>query len=278
MVNKKCETKRDGGANHNLRKIFTPLGASNHTDQEREQNDYYATDPKALEMLLEFESFGHYVWEPACGEGHLSTVLKNHGYNVKSSDLINRGYEDTEIADFLHAPQFENRSFESFNRRNGRNGGYDPKRIEMGVINSCGIGYPLHFVNVRENGELLRPDCVTDMLAVIHGENGKMTISETFNLHSLRNTFVSRAREKGMREHMIAAIAGHKNEETTEGYMRVSAGEFFYATNHIRKLNAYEQEDMFKAENFDFQQYIQTLDKKSLKVIFDQVSNALYGV
>ena len=65
---------------------------------------------------------------------------------------------------------------------------------------------------------------------------------------------------------------------TTEGYMRVSAGEFFYATNHIRKLNAYEQEDMFKAENFDFQQYIQTLDKKSLKVIFDQVSNALYGV
>ena len=74
------------------------------------------------------------------------------------------------------------------------------------------------------------------------------------------------------------SIAGHKNEETTEGYMRVSAGEFFYATNHIRRINGYEEEAMFKAENFDFQQYIQTLDKKSLKAIFDQVSNVLYGV
>lgn len=177
-----------------------------------------------------------------------------------------------------YAPQFENRTFESFNRRNGRNGGYDPKRIEMGVVNSCGIGYPLHFVNVRENGELLRPDCVTDMLAVIHGDNERKVISETFNLHSLRNTFVSRARELGMREHMIAAIVGHKNEETTDGYMRVSAGEFFYATNHIRNSNRFAENVDFSADNFDFQQYIQTLDKKSLKAIFDQVSHALYGV
>ena len=148
----------------------------------------------------------------------------------------------------------------------------------MGVINSCGIGYPLHFVNVRENGELLRPDCVTDMLAVIHGDSGGKVISETFNLHSLRNTFVSRKRELGMREHMIAAIVGHKNEETTDGYMRVSAGEFFYATNHIRNGNRFVDGTDFCADNFDFQQYIQTLDKKSLKAIFDQVSHALYGV
>ena len=77
---------------------------------------------------------------------------------------------------------------------------------------------------------------------------------------------------------MIAAIVGHKNEETTDGYMRVSAGEFFYATNHIRNSNRFAEKVDFSADNFDFQQYIQTLDKKSLKAIFDQVSHALYGV
>lgn len=31
----------------------------------------------------------------------MSEVLKQHGYTVKSSDLVNRGYKDTEIIDFL---------------------------------------------------------------------------------------------------------------------------------------------------------------------------------
>lgn len=81
--------------------IFVCHGASNHTDKEREQHDYYATDPAAVEMLLAEEKFSHYVWECACGGGHISEVLKQHGYKVKSSDLIDRGYEQTEIIDFL---------------------------------------------------------------------------------------------------------------------------------------------------------------------------------
>lgn len=176
-----------------------------------------------------------------------------------------------------YAPQFENRTYESFSRRNGRNGGYDPKKIEQGVINPHGIGYPLHFVNVRENGELLRPDYVTDMLSVIHGDNGNKVISETFNLHSLRNTFVSRAREAGMREHLIAAIVGHKDKETTEGYMRVSSGEFYNATSQIRCGNRFDNHVDFCVDNLDIQQYLLTLDRKGLKALFDQVSNALYG-
>ena len=81
--------------------VFKTIGASNHTDGERANNDYYATDPKALELLLEREDFFPCVWEPACGGGHLSEVLKAHGYKVKSSDLVNRGYPGTEIIDFL---------------------------------------------------------------------------------------------------------------------------------------------------------------------------------
>lgn len=88
----------------NTKSIYTTLGASNHTDYERETNDFYATDPKALELLLELEAFSPYVWEPACGQGHLSEVLKAHGYKVKSSDIIDRGYPDTEKLDFLQVP------------------------------------------------------------------------------------------------------------------------------------------------------------------------------
>ena len=52
------------------KKVFTTLGASNHALEEREQHDYYATDPKAVELLLELEQFAPVIWEPACGEGH----------------------------------------------------------------------------------------------------------------------------------------------------------------------------------------------------------------
>lgn len=84
----------------NQNSIYKTLGASNHTEKEREANDYYATEPKALELLLELEQFSPCVWECACGEGHLAEVLKKHGYSVASSDLIDRGY-GTGGVDFL---------------------------------------------------------------------------------------------------------------------------------------------------------------------------------
>ena len=81
----------------NKKSTFVQLGASNHTDKEREINDYYATDPKALEIFLDKLKEDNFelhktIWEPACGEGHLSKVLEKKGYNVYSSDLIARGY------------------------------------------------------------------------------------------------------------------------------------------------------------------------------------------
>lgn len=73
-------------------KVYITIGASNHTPDEREINDYYATDPRAIDLLLEQEEFYPHIWEPACGEGHLSNRLKQLGYLVYSSDLIDRGY------------------------------------------------------------------------------------------------------------------------------------------------------------------------------------------
>ena len=85
----------------NSKAIYSTLAASNHSDTERIENDYYATDPRALEMLLEYESFSPVVWENAVGGGHLADVLKQHGYKVKCSDIADRGYPNTYVLDFL---------------------------------------------------------------------------------------------------------------------------------------------------------------------------------
>ena len=85
----------------NSRSAHATLGARNYALNEREKHDYYATEPKALELLLEKEKFNHYVWECACGEGHLSKVLCEKGYSVKSTDIIDRGYDGTQVIDFL---------------------------------------------------------------------------------------------------------------------------------------------------------------------------------
>lgn len=83
----------------NSKSIYTTLGASNHTDKERQREDFYATDPMAAELLCDVETFSSNIWEPACGMGHLSEVFKERGYNVRSSDLVDRGYG--EVQDFL---------------------------------------------------------------------------------------------------------------------------------------------------------------------------------
>ena len=73
---------------------------------EREPFDYYATDPHAVAKAVPlFREIGlsPRIWEPACGEGHIARELEKHGYTVKSSDIVDRGYG--EVADFLTSDQ-----------------------------------------------------------------------------------------------------------------------------------------------------------------------------
>lgn len=74
------------------RDIYVTMGASSHTDAEREKNDYYATDPIAIDILFSAEDFPGLIWECACGEGHLSERIKKYNPDVFSTDLIDRGY------------------------------------------------------------------------------------------------------------------------------------------------------------------------------------------
>lgn len=76
----------------NLHSVYGCLGTHNGNTKDREENDYYATEPKATELLLNLEELNLNILEPACGEGHISKVLLDHGFNVTSTDLIDRGF------------------------------------------------------------------------------------------------------------------------------------------------------------------------------------------
>ena len=53
----------------NSKSIFVNIGASSHSSSEREANDYYSTDPSAIDYLLQHETFDDNVWECAVGGG-----------------------------------------------------------------------------------------------------------------------------------------------------------------------------------------------------------------
>ena len=55
----------------NKNSLFITLGASNHTDKERQEDDFYATDPIAIDKLFKAVKFApdYHFWECACGQG-----------------------------------------------------------------------------------------------------------------------------------------------------------------------------------------------------------------
>lgn len=90
--------------NNNQHNVYVTLGASNHSDTERQKDDFYATDPDIVQQLLDIEPFQKYIWEPACGLGHISEVLIANGKFVMSTDLIDRGYGDGGV-DFMETKE-----------------------------------------------------------------------------------------------------------------------------------------------------------------------------
>ena len=66
----------------------------------REKDDFYPTPPEGTAALLSAVTFEGNIWEPACGDGAISKVLRTAGYEVISTDLVNRGF-GTPRVDFL---------------------------------------------------------------------------------------------------------------------------------------------------------------------------------
>lgn len=89
------------------------LGASNLSQKQRSNRDFYATDPKTINALLEIETFSNNIWEPAAGTGNITKALETFGYTVYSTDIAKyedeSGYRVAEL-DFLQN-QLEENSF-----------------------------------------------------------------------------------------------------------------------------------------------------------------------
>ena len=79
----------------NSKAAIAGIAPSNHSLKNRESDDFYATDPKAVDMLCNLEKFSQTILEPACGQGHIAKALEAHGYKVLACALVDRGYGTT---------------------------------------------------------------------------------------------------------------------------------------------------------------------------------------
>jgi len=79
------------------------LAGGNPTNK-RVENDFYATDPEALRMLMrEYEFNNGSFLEPCVGNGNLARVISEEfeGSKVTGVDLVDRGYDGVIVSDFL---------------------------------------------------------------------------------------------------------------------------------------------------------------------------------
>ena len=88
----------------NTKKALSIVGSS-RSNGVREVDDFYPTPSYVVEALLKRELFTGNIWECACGDGAISEVFINNGFDeVISTDLVYRGYG--EQMDFLQSDLF----------------------------------------------------------------------------------------------------------------------------------------------------------------------------
>ena len=60
-----------------------------NTAYKRNESDFYPTPPEVTQALLDFLKIDHelIIWEPACGEGHMLSVMRDNGYVVVGTDI-----------------------------------------------------------------------------------------------------------------------------------------------------------------------------------------------
>lgn len=83
------------------------LGSTHHSKEQRDELDFYATDPKSLSLFLDKIAgdklnLSHNIWEVACGDGAISKVLKRYGYEVYCTDIVDRKKTQQDVMDFTN--------------------------------------------------------------------------------------------------------------------------------------------------------------------------------
>ena len=79
---------------------LSPQMLGSRAARSRLCDDFHETPGVAVEALLSVDQFHGLILEPACGLGAISAVLIEHGHDVISTDLVDRGYGQAPI-DFL---------------------------------------------------------------------------------------------------------------------------------------------------------------------------------
>ena len=108
------------------------MGARNDAKTERDENDFYATHPDAVKDFLKgLEDYNdgltcNKILEPCAGNGHISEVFKEKGYEVLSWDLVQREYPLDRVGDFLT---------------------YDGPQVDADVVTNPPFKLALEFVN-----------------------------------------------------------------------------------------------------------------------------------
>ena len=79
--------------------------AGGNPKNDRVEHDFYATDPIAVEkLLLQYSINGTEILEPCVGNGNIANALQNfykHNFNITGIDIVDRGYPNTIVQDFL---------------------------------------------------------------------------------------------------------------------------------------------------------------------------------
>lgn len=78
-----------------------------YNPEGRPEHDFYPTPPEGTLLLFKRESLVGNIWECACGDGSMSRVIEQQGYNVISTDIEPRKFGtqlDFLLSDRLLAP------------------------------------------------------------------------------------------------------------------------------------------------------------------------------
>ncbi len=75
-----------------LASVVNALPQAFRLGPKRIANEFYPTPPEATRALLSVERFDGSIWEPACGEGAIASVLKEAGHKVVATDLADYGF------------------------------------------------------------------------------------------------------------------------------------------------------------------------------------------
>ena len=89
-------------------KVVNTVGASNLSNKDREDLDFYQTPSFATQSLLDLRLVeAHNIWEPMAGNGAIAEVLKQNKYlNVTTSGIVQRDYKLDFIQDFFNMKEF----------------------------------------------------------------------------------------------------------------------------------------------------------------------------